>query len=75
MEAIKLKTFAKPKYGQQIVALDAGPGQLNFALFDAVDLFIEGSTWTDRLAAQDKAKSFAEQFVAQMNAAAIPPVT
>jgi len=64
-EPIKLLTFPKPKYGEQIVAVDRGPGKLNVALFDAVELF-DG----DKAAA----KEWAERFVAQMNSAATETV-
>ena len=64
---IRLITFQKPKYGEQIVAvvINGGP---NIHLFDACDLFIGDYTWSERSRVKDIAKDFAERFVAQMNA-------
>lgn len=68
-DMIKLLTFPKPKYGEQIVAIDNGPNRLNIALFDACDLFIEADTVLERSRVKDEARAWAEKFVAQMNSA------
>ena len=75
MDAIKLTTFSKPKYCEQIVAIDNGPGRLNMGIFDAVEVFMTDDTWAERQRGFPQAKEFAERFVAQMNAAALNPVT
>lgn len=72
MEPIRLKTFPKPKYLEQLVVLDGSP---KLRLFDACDLFMTNGTWAERERVQDEARTFAERFVAQMNAAALQPVT
>lgn len=74
---MKLLTFPKAKYAEQIVCLaNEKPNGMNRRLFDAVELFMTEETWVDRKAVFDsgKAKEFAEEFVAQFNAA-IPPIT
>lgn len=73
MDAIKLMTFRKPKYCEQIIAIDA-PGSLNVALFDACEVFMQEDTWAERQRVQDEARAFAERFVAQMNAAIPQPL-
>jgi hypothetical protein len=65
--AIRLLTFPKPKYGEQIVAIKGKANSLNTHLFDACDIFMEVDTYSERLRVKDVAREFAERFVAQMN--------
>ncbi len=65
---IRLITFQKPKYAQQIIAVDNGPNQLNLALFDATKLFADEDTFVAHKAVLGQAEEFAKAFVAQMNA-------
>ena len=67
----RLITFPKPKYGEQIVAVEKGfGGGFNLALFDAVSIFMTTDSWSERVALADEAEAWAKQFVAQMNAGA-----
>jgi hypothetical protein len=66
---IELVTFDKPKYMQQIIAVKGHAGSFNTGLFDAVELFIDEPTNSERLRVKDDAKEWAEKFVAQMNSA------
>lgn len=67
-EPIRLLTFPKPKYREQIVALVNDIG-MNLALFDACEIFMEDNSMSERNRVQEEARKFAEKFVAQMNAA------
>ncbi len=70
MEPIRLKALPKPKYLEQLVLLDGSP---KIRLFDACELFMQEDTWAERQRVQAEAQAFAEQFVAQMNAAMLHP--
>ena len=65
---MEVLTFGKPKYLEQIVAVKNETG-LNLRLFDAAELFMDDDTFGARKSVEESglAKTFAEQFVAQMN--------
>ena len=67
MKPIRLLTFPKAKYGEQIVAMEGDEGGMHRRLFDACDLFLEADTWSERYRVKEMAREFAERFVAQMN--------
>ena len=65
-DRIRLITFPKPEYGEQIVAVE-NPDGLHLTLFDACKLFMTNDTWPECLRVQEEARLFAERFVSQMN--------
>lgn len=67
-KAIRLVTFPKPKYGEQIVAIKNETG-MNIALFDMVEVLAD-CTIAPGMTVMDTAKLFAERLVAQTNATA-----
>ena len=62
----KLITFSKQKYLQQIVAVKID-GAMNMRLFDAVELFMQDETWSEREERFAEGGEFANNFVAQFN--------
>jgi hypothetical protein len=67
-----LITYQSAKNRSQIVAIKPADGGSRLALFDAVELFMEGDTFHERnrVFERGKAKEFAEKFVAVFNAGA-----